>query len=153
MAGASAGGTGTLAQGALGVAHRAPATAFTDQVIDLPIMGETLTFAKRAVVTEEVQLSKRAFTGQESVSAAIRRERVTVEGADVVEGADSQLDMSSASSAQDEMGQRPGQGVQDALQGGAQNVQQGAGEAKHGLDNLIDSAVDKLFGGHHQQNS
>lgn len=124
------------------------ATAFTDQIIDVPIMGESLTFAKRAVVTEEVRLYKRSSTEQKSVTDTIRRERVTVEGADVVEGDDSQITTPGVRGAQGEQEGAPG--VQGALQGGAQNVQESAGEAKHGLDGLIDGAVDKLFGGHHQ---
>jgi len=145
---AGVGGSGMPARGATSVAHPAPATAFTDQVIEFSLMGETLTFAKRAVVTEEVQLSKRPFTEQKSVTGAVRRERVTVEGADMVEGADSQLDAPSASPMQGGTEQRAGQGAQDTLQDGAQNAQQSAVEAKHGLDGLIDGAVGKLFGGY-----
>ncbi len=138
----SFGRTGAVASAALD-------TPFTDQVIDLSIMGETLTFAKRAVVTEEVRLYKRSLTANESITDTIRRERVTVEGADVVEGADSQLDAQGARTDQDQRDSSAG--VQDTLQQGTQNVQQGATEAKHGLDGMIDGAVDRLFGGHHQQ--
>ncbi len=131
--------TSTGPSAALQVAP-APADAFIDKVFDLPIMGETLTFGKRAVVTEELRVYKRAFSQEDHVTGTVRRERVTVEGADMVAGADDQI----GGRGQD--GQEEQGGVKGALQGGAQNVQEGAGEAKHGLDGMIDNAVDRLFG-------
>ncbi len=123
------------------------AEPFADQVIELSIMGEALTFSKRAMVTEEVLLRKRPFTEQKSVTGSVRRERVTVEGADVVEGADDQIDRapSGAGSAQGTRG-----AAQDTMREGAEHTHEGAANAKHGIDGMIDGAVDRLFGGHHQ---
>ena len=120
---------------------------FADQVLELSIMGEALTFSKRAMVTEEVLLRKRPFTEQQSVTDTVRRERVTVEGADVVEGADDQIDRapSGAGFAQGTRGV-----AQDTMREGAEHGHEGAGNAKHGIDGMIDGAVDRLFGGHHQ---
>jgi len=120
---------------------------FADQVLELSIMGEALTFSKRAMVTEEVLLRKRPFTEQKSVTGSVRRERVTVEGADVVEGADDQIDRapSGAGSAQGTRG-----AAQDTMREGAEHTHEGAANAKHGIDGVIDGAVDRLFGGHHQ---
>ena len=134
-----------VARGSAGTA--ATAEPFGDQVIELSIMGEALTFSKRAMVTEEVLLRKRPFTEQQSVTDTVRRERVTVEGADVVEGADAQIDQtpSGAGSAQGTRG-----AAQDTMREGAEHGHEGAGNAKHGIDGMIDGAVDRLFGGHHQ---
>jgi len=120
---------------------------FADQVLELSIMGEALTFSKRAMVTEEVLLRKRPFTEQKSVTGSVRRERVTVEGADVVEGADDQIDRapSGAGSAQGTRG-----AAQDTMREGAEHTHEGAANAKHGIDGMIDGAVDRLFGDHHQ---
>jgi len=148
VAGASPVAGSVATTGALAAPQAAPADAFVDQVFDVPIMGETLTFGKRAVVTEELRVSKRAFSQEERVTDTVRRERVSVEGADVVEGADDQLGRIDT---RGPAGQERQGGAQEALQEGAQNVQEGAGEAKHGLDGMIDSAVDRLFGGHRQQ--
>ena len=108
---------------------------FVDQVIDIPLMGETLTLTKRAVVTEEVRLSKRAIAEGSSVTDTVRRERVSVEGADVVKGADSEADdATGALSAEEQIRPTP------------------AGEHRHDggfleeVDQKIDRAVDKLFG-------
>jgi uncharacterized protein (TIGR02271 family) len=72
-----------------GNAPAVPADAFTEQDIDIPVMGEELVVGKRAVVTEEVRLHKQEITEQQQVSATVRKERVIVEGADEVRGADS----------------------------------------------------------------
>ena len=64
------------------------ADAFTEQDIDIPVMGEELVASKRAVVTEEVRLHKQEITVQEQVTDTVRKERVIVEGADEVRGAD-----------------------------------------------------------------
>ncbi len=120
--------------------------SFVDQVIDISIMGEALTFSKRAVVTEEVRLRKRPFTEQQSVSGAVRRERVTVEGADVVEGADAQIDArGGAGSIQETHGN-----ARDTSREGAGHAHEGGANVKQGIDGMIDGAVDRLFGGHHQ---
>jgi len=55
---------------------------FTEQDIDVPVMGEELTVDKRAVVKEEVRLRKDTVTEQQQVSDTVRKERVTVEGGD-----------------------------------------------------------------------
>jgi len=133
-------------QGASATAATATTESFVDQVIELPIMGEALTFSKRAVVTEEVRLSKRPFTEQKSVTDTVRRERVTVEGADVVEGADAQIDArGGAGSIQGARGP-----VQDTAREGAGHAHEGGANVKQGIDGMIDGAVDRLFGGHHQ---
>jgi len=62
--------------------------AFTEQDIDVPVMGEELVAGKRAVVTEEVRLHKQDITEQQQVTDTVRKERVIVEGADDVRGAD-----------------------------------------------------------------
>ena len=89
------------------------------------------------MVTEEVRLSKRSFTEQKSVTDTVRRERVTVDGADMVEGADAQID-------------DRGGAVRDASHQGAEPAHEGGTSVKQGLDGMIDGAVDRLFGGHHQ---
>jgi uncharacterized protein (TIGR02271 family) len=66
--------------------------AFTEKDIDVPVMGEELVAGKRAVVTEEVRLQKQAITDQQQVTDTVRKERVTVEGANEVYGADNQID-------------------------------------------------------------
>jgi hypothetical protein len=128
------------------VGTTATTESFVDQVIEISIMGEALTFSKRAMVTEEVRLSKRPFTEQKSVTDTVRRERVTVEGADVVEGADAQIDArGGAGSSQGARGP-----AQDTVREGAGHTHEGGANVKQGFDGMIDGAVDRLFGGHHQ---
>lgn len=66
------------------------ADAFTEKDIDVPVMGEELVAGKRTVVNEEVRLNKQAVTENQQVSDTVRKERVTVDGADEVYGADNQ---------------------------------------------------------------
>lgn len=61
---------------------------FAEKDIDIPVMGEELIAGKRAIVTEEVRLRKQVVTEEQQVSDMVRRERVTVEGADEAYGAD-----------------------------------------------------------------
>lgn len=61
---------------------------FAEKDIDIPVMGEELVAGKRAVVTEEVWLRKQVVTEEQQVTETVRRERVTVEGADEAHGAD-----------------------------------------------------------------
>lgn len=61
---------------------------FAEKDIDIPVMGEELVAGKRAVVTEEVWLRKQEVTEEQQVTETVRRERVTVEGADEAHGAD-----------------------------------------------------------------
>lgn len=68
------------------------ADAFTEKDIDVPVMGEELVTGKRTVVNEEVRVSKQAVTEQQQVSDTVRKERVVVDGADEVYGADNQGD-------------------------------------------------------------
>jgi uncharacterized protein (TIGR02271 family) len=56
--------------------------AFTEEDIDVPIMGEELVTDKRAKVTEEVRLQKQPVTEEQQVSDKVRKERVRVEGAE-----------------------------------------------------------------------
>jgi uncharacterized protein (TIGR02271 family) len=64
--------------------------AFVEKDIDVPVVGEELVVGKRAVVSEEVRLRKEAVTEQQQISDTVRKERVTVEGVDGVQGADAQ---------------------------------------------------------------
>lgn len=64
------------------------ADVFTEKDIDVPVMGEEMVVGKRPVVNEEVRLRKDAVTEEQQVSDTVRKERVTVEGADEVAGAD-----------------------------------------------------------------
>lgn len=64
------------------------ADVFTEKDIDVPVMGEEMVVGKRPVVNEEVRLRKDAVTEEQQVSDTVRKERVTVEGADEVTGAD-----------------------------------------------------------------
>lgn len=68
------------------------ADAFTEKDIDVPVMGEELVAGKRTVVNEEVRVSKQAVTENQQVSDTVRKERVVVDGADEVYGADNQDD-------------------------------------------------------------
>jgi stress response protein YsnF len=62
--------------------------AFTEKDIDVPVMGEELVAGKRAVVKDEVRVYKEPITEERQVSDTVRKERVTVDGADDVQGAD-----------------------------------------------------------------
>jgi len=64
------------------------ADAFTEKDIDVPVMGEQLVSGKRTVVNEEVRLSKQPVTEEQEVTDTVRKERVVVDGADQVSGAD-----------------------------------------------------------------
>ncbi len=64
--------------------------AFTERDIDVPVMGEEAVVGKQARVTEEVRLHKDTVTEQQQVSDTVRKERIRVEGADQVRGADEQ---------------------------------------------------------------
>ncbi len=69
----------------------ADADAFEEQDIDVPVMGEELVTGKRAVVKEEVRLQKDAITENQQVSDTVRKERVTLDGADVTDNVDTQM--------------------------------------------------------------
>lgn len=64
------------------------ADAFTEKDIDVPVMGEQLVSGKRTVVNEEVRLSKQPVTEEQEVTDTVRKERVVVDGADQISGAD-----------------------------------------------------------------
>lgn len=64
--------------------------AFTEQDIDVPVMGEELVAGKRATVKEEVRLHKDAITQDQKVSDTVRKERVTVDGDDTMDDANAQ---------------------------------------------------------------
>jgi uncharacterized protein (TIGR02271 family) len=59
-----------------------PADAFQEKSYDIPLRGEEVDVSKRAVVREEVDISKDARERTEHVSDTVRREEVTVEGED-----------------------------------------------------------------------
>jgi uncharacterized protein (TIGR02271 family) len=59
---------------------------FTEQEIEVPVMGEEVITGKRAVVHEEVHLHKEAVTEQQQVSDTVRKERLHIEGLDEQEG-------------------------------------------------------------------
>jgi len=65
--------------------------AFTEKDIDVPVMGEELVTSKRATVKEEVRLHKDTVTEDQQVSDTVRKERVTVEGADEVRGTNAEV--------------------------------------------------------------
>ena len=56
--------------------------AFQDQDIEVPVMGEKAVVDKQSHVVEEVRLHKQDITEQQQVSDTVRKERVSVEGAD-----------------------------------------------------------------------
>ena len=62
--------------------------AFQDQDIDVPVMGEQAVVGKQSHVVEEVRLRKGEVTEQQQVSDTVRKERVTVDGADESREAD-----------------------------------------------------------------
>ena len=64
--------------------------AFTEKDIDVPVMGEKVVVGKQVRETEEVRLHKQDVTEQQQVSDTVRKERVTVEGANEARGADKQ---------------------------------------------------------------
>jgi len=54
--------------------------AFTDETIEIPVMGEEAIVGKQAHVVEEVRLHKDVTQQQEQVSDTVRKERVVVDG-------------------------------------------------------------------------
>lgn len=56
--------------------------AFSEQDIDVPVMGEQVQTEKQARVNEELRLHKRAVTENQQVSDTVRKERVNLEGVD-----------------------------------------------------------------------
>ncbi len=56
--------------------------AFQNEDIDVPVMGEEAIIGKQVHETEEVRLHKQGVTEQQQVSDTVRKERVTVDGAD-----------------------------------------------------------------------
>ena len=63
----------------------APADAFQERDISIPLQGEQLVAGKQVVEAEEVRLHKRDVTEQEQVSGAVRKEQVTIDGENVEE--------------------------------------------------------------------
>jgi len=63
----------------------APADAFQERDINIPLQGEQLVAGKQVVEAEEVRLRKRDVTEQEKVSGTVRKEQVTVDGENVEE--------------------------------------------------------------------
>ncbi len=63
----------------------APADAFQERDINIPLQGEQLVAGKQVVEAEEVRLHKRDVTEQEQVSGAVRKEQVTIDGENVEE--------------------------------------------------------------------
>src|SRR5439155_21708884 len=53
--------------------------AFTEQDLDVPVMGEEAVVGKQVRAVEEVRLRKDAGTETEQVSDTVRKERVTVD--------------------------------------------------------------------------
>jgi len=64
------------------VAGNAPANAFEEVDIQIPIRGEEADVTKQTVVRENVEVHKHVAERQQPVSGKVRREDVTVEGAD-----------------------------------------------------------------------
>lgn len=65
-----------------------PADAFQDVEIDIPVRGEEADVTKRAVVREEVDITKDVREKNKRVSDTVRREQINVEGADDVANVD-----------------------------------------------------------------
>ncbi len=63
----------------------APADAFQERDINIPLQGEQLVAGKQVVEAEEVRLHKRAVTEQEQVSGTVRKEQVMIDGENVEE--------------------------------------------------------------------
>ncbi len=63
----------------------APADAFQERDINIPLQGEQLVAGKQVVEAEEVRLHKRDVTEQEQVSGTVRKEQVTIDGENVEE--------------------------------------------------------------------
>jgi len=59
-----------------------PDDAFEEMDIEIPIRGEEADVSKQAVVREEVHVQKHVRERQQAVSGTVRREEVTVDGAD-----------------------------------------------------------------------
>lgn len=55
--------------------------AFTEQDIDVPVMGETAVIGKEMQQTGEVHLHKQTVMDEQEVSDTVRKEHVTVDGA------------------------------------------------------------------------
>ncbi|MDQ3779760.1 MAG: YsnF/AvaK domain-containing protein, partial [Chloroflexota bacterium] len=52
--------------------------AFADQVIEVPLRGETVEAQKEVRVAEEIEIGKEAVERSETVSGTVRREEVEV---------------------------------------------------------------------------
>ncbi|MDB5077249.1 MAG: hypothetical protein JWO42_3428 [Chloroflexi bacterium] len=65
-------------------------TAFTKRDIDVPVMGEEPVVGKRVRAVEEVDVRKGTVTDSKQVSDTVRKERVSVEGAENVDRTDQQ---------------------------------------------------------------
>jgi uncharacterized protein (TIGR02271 family) len=63
--------------------------AFTERDIDVPVMGEEAVVGKEVREVEEVRLHKDTVSQEEQVSDTVRKERVTIDGADEGMGATS----------------------------------------------------------------
>ncbi len=56
--------------------------AFVEGDIEVPVMGEEVVTGKQARVVEEVRLHKDTVTEQQQVSDTVRKEQVSIDGAD-----------------------------------------------------------------------
>lgn len=63
-----------------GAVTNAGSDAFTEQDIDVPVMGEEAVIGKQVVEKEDVLLRKEPYTQEQQVGGTVRKERVTVEG-------------------------------------------------------------------------
>lgn len=59
--------------------------AFVERDLDIPVMGEEAVVSKRVKGVEEVRVRKNTYTDTETVSDTVRKEQVTVDGADLDE--------------------------------------------------------------------
>ncbi len=110
------------------------ADAFTEQDIEIPLMGEEVLVGKRNRVSEEIRLHIERITQQREVTDTVRKERVTIEGiGDLAE------ETTSAGS-----GSTRGQGVSQAGSGQPDQPDQPAG---HGLLGSVREAWDNLTHG------
>lgn len=152
-AGGSAGQPSSPTRAALDA--EAIANAFKGQDLDIPVMGEEFAVAKRSVVVEELRLRKVAVHEERQVTDTVRKERISIEGAAQVIGADATgpaaattgAAMSGAATTGAANTQTTGAGttVQQTTQAAGANAQGAAHGVANAAEGLIDR-VDKFLG-------
>jgi len=119
------------------------ANAFKGQDIDIPVMGEEFAIAKRSVVVEELRLRKVAVHEERQVTDTVRKERISIEGAAQVVGADttgSATATTGAATTGAANTQTTGTTVQQTTQTAGANAQ----GAAHGVANAAEGLIDRV---------